>query len=273
MSSFPAGRQVPAGVGLLDRLVGIVLWLGGAGVLSVLALSLGWLAFHAFFEAGVGRPGRIASWLAGSIGIGMAGALLSFPLAIAGATWTDPVRTGPVVRMCASLPLSIPAFLVCMEIGPWMESFLEIPARHPLWAVLALGCGGVAPQWLRFSRALALPGLARWREAALALGVPDQRVLSGIAFPAARRGIFAGWLRSLARGSGETMVVLLVAGHQADADWTAGAAMVTRMPHSLGDGGLWADLLRVAILLGAWTVLLHVSAAWLDRSQTRAASA
>lgn len=141
---------------------------------------------------------------------------------------------------------------------------------HPFWAVIALAWGSVAPQWVRFSRALALPGLPTWREAAAALGIPDHKILSGIAFPAARRGILAGWLRSLARGSGETMVVLLVAGGQQHGPaWTGGVALVREFPVAVVGGGLWLDLLRVALLLGAWTVVLHLVAARLDRNQNR----
>ncbi|MBK9575949.1 MAG: ABC transporter permease [Fibrobacterota bacterium] len=274
MRSHLPNRRVPSRVRFGDRLVGVLLSLGGAGVLSILALSLLWLAWRAL-RAGDGPADfvRIGSWMAGSVSIALAGALLSFPLALAGAVWTDPGKSAWVVRLCAALPLSIPAFLVAMLLAKLANGAFGWPVEHRLWAIVALGWGGIAPQWIRFSRALALPGLGHWREGALALGIPDHRILSSIAFPAARRGIFAGWLRSLARGSGETMVILLVAGHTSGEAWTAGAAVVRELPHAVAGGGLWLDLLRVAFLLGAWTVLLHLIAARLDQSQSRVSRA
>ncbi|HNY32362.1 MAG TPA: ABC transporter permease subunit [Fibrobacteria bacterium] len=271
MIPHPPARRVAGDARFWDRSVAVVLWIGGAGVLSAMAVSLAWLGFHALFDAGIAVPGRIAGWMGGSIFLGMGGALLAFPLAIAGALWTDPVRTGPLVRLCSALPLSVPAFLVAMRFAPWLESLVGVPTRHPGWAVFALAWGGIAPQWLGFSRALALPGLGRWREAALALGIPERGILTGIALPAARRGILAGWMRSFARNCGETMVILLVAGGTIGGRWTAGEALVIELPKAELGGSLWLDLLRAALLLGTWTVLLQLGAALLDRSQSRAA--
>jgi len=49
------------------------------------------------------------------------------------------------------------------------------------------------------------------REAALALGVPQWRVILGIVLPAARAGIITGVVLSLARAGGETAPLLLTA--------------------------------------------------------------
>ncbi|MBK8804114.1 MAG: ABC transporter permease subunit [Fibrobacteres bacterium] len=253
--------------------MGGVLWLGGAGVLSILMLALVWLAFRALWGVGETDLVKVGSWLGGSIVIALAGALITFPFALAGAVWTDPAKTASIVRVCAALPLSVPAFLVAMLLAGLVHRSCGFSVNHPGWAVGALAWGQIAPQWIRFSRALALPGLGSWREGALALGAPEHRILSSIAFPAARRGIFAGWLRSLARGSGETMVILLIAGRAGADQWTAGAALVRELPRVMVGGDPWLDLLRVAFLLGAWTVLLHLVAAVLDRSQSRVAPA
>lgn len=253
--------------------MGGVLWVGGAGVLVGLSSALSWLAWRAFLGAGQTDFWRVGAWVAGSLGIGIGGTILSFPVALAGALWTNSSKTLSVIRLCAVLPLSIPAFLASMVVAGIVHRQIGFPENHPLWAVFALAWGSLAPQWVRFSRALALPGLPTWREAASALGVPEHLILSGIALPAARRGILAGWLRSLARGSGETMVVLLVAGRHAGAAWTGGAALVREFPLAQVGSGLWLDLLRVAFLLGAWTVGLHLVAAQLDRNQSRSVAA
>lgn len=253
----PRARRVPRGAGLLDRWFVRLAWAAAFGLTLVAVSTLSYLVVRAFAEGPVRVWPSVASWLCASAGLGAVSSLGGALVALPGALWTNSDRIRAWVAMCASLPLALPAFLLLRTLGPGF---------HGAWAVVAaLAWGSVAPLWLRFHRALSLGGLPQWREAALALGVPESRILSTVALPAARRAIGAGWLRSVARTSGETMVILLVGvGPQGDPR-TLGAALVLFLPRGLASGEGSAPLLQGAVGLAFWCMLLQALAHRLER--------
>ena len=189
--------------------------------------------------------------------------LLALAPALAGAVLARGVRLGSWLRATSALPFSVPAFVLLHMILPWASQAWNIPAQHPVWAVVALGWGMALPLWLSLSDALERDGTGGWMDAAHALGSRGRQILFLLSLPAARLGMVAAFLRAMARASGETMAILLVSGDYssawggADGAASVGAALVMDLPEAVAGGGLWRDLMRAALLLSLWAVALH----------------
>jgi ABC-type phosphate transport system permease subunit len=261
---------VPFSVRAADFVAGAVLRLGGWLAPLVLALSAVWLVVQALHGGGTSDWGRVFGWVAGSMVLGASGVLLALLPAFAGALLARPARLGALARSMAALPLSVPAFVLLHQMAPFFSQAAGIPAQHPIWAVLALGWGMAMPLWLSFSDALERKTIPRWTEGALALGAHPRQILTSLSLPSARSGLAASLLRAVARASGETIVVLLVSGNfssflgGADGSATAGVALVLDLPEAVPGGDLWRDLMRGALFLSLWAMVLHALAQRLD---------
>lgn len=264
-----ARRRVPVSVRVADAAVALVLRSGGWIAPLLLLLSAGWLVAQAL--GGTGEDwGRVLRWLAGSVELGTAGIALAALPALAGALLSRRVPLGTFARIASSLPLSVPAFVLLRQVAPLFSQLIGVPAQHPAWAVLALAWGLSMPLWIAFADALDRKTARPWVDGALALGARPQRIVWTLALPAALPSMGASLLRGIARASGETMAVLLVSGNYATA-WggadgasSVGVALALDLPEAFGREGLRIDLLRGALLLSAWAMLLHGLALRLD---------
>lgn len=271
-------RQVPRWVRVQDRLTGIVLGSAGLCLPLLLGSAVVWLFAQAASQPGHGHWWRALAWVRGSLTIGLMSLLAATPWAAIGALLPHSERTRRWVRIGASLPLSVPAFLFLHLGSAWVGQSAGLPPQHPAWAVLALGWAMVAPLTVRFWTAIGRSDSRPWSEAATAMGAYRKQILSTIVLPASGLGLVAGFLRALARACGETMAVLLVSGDYsgpwggASGAATAGAALVLDLPEAMSGTDLWRDLMRCALILSLWAVSLHALAGSLERRSDRGLS-
>ncbi|HSB70261.1 MAG TPA: phosphate ABC transporter permease PstA [Candidatus Methylomirabilis sp.] len=207
---------------IIDRLMGGLA--AGAALLVILPLIL-ILAFlviqgasalnPAFFThlpKPVGEPGGgMANAILGSLILLGLAAGLGLPLGMLGGIYLaesrDP-RLPWLVRFLADVLNGVPSIVI----GIFAYTLVVLPMRR--FSALA---GGVAlavimlPIVLRTTEEMVRLVPASLREAALALGIPEWKVVLRVVLPTARAGILTGAMVALARIAGETAPLLFTA--------------------------------------------------------------
>jgi len=170
------------------------------------------LSFFTQLPKPVGEPGGgMANAIVGSlILIGLA-ACLGLPLGILGGIYMaeskDP-RLPHAVRFLADVLNGVPSIVI----GIFAYTIVVLPMRR--FSALA---GGVAlgiimlPIVLRTTEEMVRLVPGSLREAALALGIPEWKMLLRIVLPTAKAGIITGVMVSVARIAGETAPLLFTA--------------------------------------------------------------
>ncbi len=170
------------------------------------------LTFFTQLPKPVGEPGGgMANAIVGSlILIGLASGL-GLPLGILGGIYLaesrDP-RLPWVVRFLADVLNGVPSIVI----GIFAYTIVVLPMRR--FSALA---GGVAlavimlPIVLRTTEEMVRLVPASLREAALALGIPEWKVILRVVLPTARAGIVTGAMVAVARIAGETAPLLFTA--------------------------------------------------------------
>lgn len=159
-----------------------------------------------------GSDGGLLNAFAGSIVMSGLAVLIGTPIGIAAGTYLAEYarhsRLGAAIRFVNDILLSAPSIII----GLFIYELLVRPMGH--FSALA---GGIALSFI------VLPVVVRttdemlqlvptyMREAALALGVPQWKVVRQVLYRAARSGITTGVLLALARISGETAPLLFTA--------------------------------------------------------------
>jgi phosphate transport system permease protein len=170
------------------------------------------LAFFTDLPKPVGEPGGgMANAIVGSlILIGIA-AVLGLPFGILGGLYLAESRDRRLpwlVRFLADVLNGVPSIVI----GIFAYTVLVLPMRR--FSALA---GGVAlavimiPIVLRTTEEMVRLVPASLREAALALGIPQWKVILRIVVPTARAGIVTGAMVAVARIAGETAPLLFTA--------------------------------------------------------------
>lgn len=215
MSRARVRRLVNAGMSLLTSLAAVAvilpLFLVFAFLLyrGIAALNLG---FFTQLPKPVGEPGGgMANAVVGSlILIGLA-ACFALPIGILGGVYlaeSRDRRLPPTVRFLADVLNGVPSIVI----GIFAYTLLVLPMRR--FSALA---GGFAlavimiPIVLRTTEELVRLVPASLREAALALGIPEWKVLLRVVLPTARAGIVTGVMVAVARIAGETAPLLFTA--------------------------------------------------------------
>lgn len=190
--------------------------------LSVLFFILGYIAFHGLsslnwdFFTKLPKPvgesgGGIANSIVGSFKIVGLASLMGIPLGVLGAVYLAEYgnnRIGFVIRYCADVINGVPSIVV----GIFAYALVVLPMKH-----FSAFSGSVAlaiimiPLVLRNTEEFIhlVPGSIR--EAALALGVPQWKVILRVVLPTASRGILTGAILSVSRIAGETAPLLFTA--------------------------------------------------------------
>lgn len=264
-------RRVPASARWVDRLAGALLGAGGSFAPFALVSAIVWLFLQAELFGSAGDWGRVFGWLRGSVALGAGALALAAPLSVAGALLSRGHGFERVhLRVVASIPLAVPAFLLLHLVAPRASQEWGVPAQHPAWAVLALAIGMVAPLWSILSDALERN--EELASAAIALGATPAQVMRTLVVPASLPGLAAALLRGWSRAMGETMAVLLVSGNY-ESLWggaagaaTVGAALVLDLPEAGVGSGLWVDLMRGGFLLSVLTVLGYALSDGIERT-------
>lgn len=214
--SRPATRRlVNAGMGLLTALTALVVILPLILILAFLlyqGLSALNLDFFTQLPKPVGEPGGgMANAIVGSlILIGLA-AGLGLPVGILGGVYLAESRDRRLpwlVRFLADVLNGVPSIVI----GIFAYTVIVLPMRR--FSALA---GGFAlgiimlPIVLRTTEELVRLVPASLREAALALGIPEWKVILRVVLPTARAGIITGVIVAVARIAGETAPLLFTA--------------------------------------------------------------
>lgn len=215
MSRHATRRLVNAGMGLLTALAALVVILPLILILAFLlyqGLSALNLDFFTQLPKPVGEPGGgMANAIVGSlILIGLA-AGLGLPLGILGGVYLAESRDRRLpgaVRFLADVLNGVPSIVI----GIFAYTVIVLPMRR--FSALA---GGFAlgiimlPIVLRTTEELVRLVPASLREAALALGIPEWKVILRVVLPTARAGIITGVMVAVARIAGETAPLLFTA--------------------------------------------------------------
>lgn len=215
MSRARVRRLVNAGMSLLTSLAAVAvilpLFLIFAFLLyrGIAALNLG---FFTQLPKPVGEPGGgMANAIVGSlILIGLA-AGFALPIGILGGVYLAESRDRRLpwtVRFLADVLNGVPSIVI----GIFAYTLLVLPMRRfsALAGGFALGVIMI-PIVLRTTEELVRLVPASLREAALALGIPEWKVVLRVVLPTARAGIVTGVMVAVARIAGETAPLLFTA--------------------------------------------------------------
>lgn len=165
-------------------------------------------------------------------------------------------------------PLVVAALAVCLVLGAGIDAARFTPASpwNALLVGLVLGVATLPTVYAMADDALATLPSAQ-TQAALALGATRWQALVTVALPAAASGLVAAVCMAAARCFGETMIVLMASGNTplGGFDWLGGlrslsAELALELPRSARSTAAWRELLLVALLLLATTMLLHGAA-------------
>ncbi len=190
--------------------------------LSVLFFILGYIAYHGLSSISwdfitklpkpVGEPGGgIANAIVGSLKVVGLASVIGIPIGVLGAVYLAEFgnnKIGFVIRYCSDIINGIPSIVI----GIFAYSLVVLPMRQ--FSALA---GGVAlsiimiPLVIRNSEEFIRLVPASIREAGLALGVPQWKVILRVVLPTAARGILTGAILAVSRIAGETAPLLFTA--------------------------------------------------------------
>lgn len=269
MNDSPRVRAPLASIRRRDRIFSGLLRLSALPVPILLAVVLLHLAAEAARPASGTVP--IAALLRGTLLLSLAATAAALLPALAGVLasrrilsrwWRE--RLAAALAGLSATPMVALGFLFAERVAPVIGPTIGLPAVHPVFAVLAMGCGLLPALWHRFlaafdevPRELVLGGLA--------LGGSPRAVLLSIELPAALPRLARSIAEGLARCAGESMIVLMVSGNAATA-WGGGdgaaalaPSLLTMLPEALPGTPAWADAHRIALVLVLLTVGLHLA--------------
>jgi phosphate transport system permease protein len=204
---------------------------------------LGYIAFHGLsvinwaFITRIPVPlgetgGGIANSIVGSAKVVGLGALMGLPVGIFGAVYLAEFgnnRIGFTIRYCADVLNGVPSIVM----GIFAYAVVVLPMGH--FSALA---GSVAlavimvPLVLRTTEEFIRLVPASIREAALALGVPQWKVILRVVLPTAARGIMTGAILAVSRIAGETAPLIFTA--FGNRYWDKGILQpIATLPHTI----------------------------------------
>lgn len=211
--------------------------------LSVLFFILGYIAWHGFssinldFLTKLPKPegqtgGGIANSIVGSAKMLALASLMGIPVGVLGGVYLAEYgnnKVGFCIRYAADVLNGIPSIVI----GIFAYVLIVIPTKH--FSALA---GSVALAVIMIPIVLRntdeFVGLVPWsiREAALALGVPQWKVVLRVVVPTASRGIITGSLLAISRVAGETAPLIFTSfGNQF---WDNGLMNpIAALPHTI----------------------------------------
>jgi len=207
---------------LVNFVMSVLMALSALIVIFPLILILGFLVYQGassvnldFFThlpKPVGEPGGgMANAIMGTLTLIGLAACLGLPLGILGGVYLAESRDRRLpwlVRFLADVLNGVPSIVI----GIFAYTLIVLPMRR--FSALA---GGAAlavimlPIVLRTTEEMVRLVPSSLREAALALGIPEWKVILRVVIPTARAGIITGVMVSLARIAGETAPLLFTA--------------------------------------------------------------
>jgi len=215
--TLPLGRRLTNG--LMLSLTGVCTVV----VIGVLFFILGYITYHGIaaldwdFFTKLPKPvgetgGGMANAIVGTTKLLLLASLIGVPIGFIGGVYLSEfgrkTTTGFLIRYAADLLNGIPSIVM----GIFAYTIIVLPMGH--FSTLA---GGVAlgimmiPIAVRSAEEFLKLVPASIREAALALGLPEWKMVGFVVIPTAFRGIVTGIMLDLARVAGETAPLLFTA--------------------------------------------------------------
>jgi phosphate transport system permease protein len=193
-----------------------------AATLGILFFILGYVTYHGFSSLSwnfftklptpVGESGGgMANAIVGTLKLVALAALFGLPIGVIGGAFLAEFghnAIGFLVRYAADIINGVPSIVM----GIFAYTVVVLPMRHfsTLAGGIALGVMTI-PITIRSTEEFLSLVPASVRESALALGLPQWKVITFIVFPTAFRGILTGILLALSRIAGETAPLLFTA--------------------------------------------------------------
>lgn len=183
----------------------------------------------------------------------------------------------PAIEMLAGIPSVVLGFFALIVMASWLQAVTGSATRlNALNAGIALGLAIVPTIFSVCEDALrAVP--RSYREASLALGASRWQTAWNVTLPAASAGVAAGILLGLARGVGETMIVLMASGNAAlispsvlDSVRTISATIAAELAEVVFGSAHYSVLFFLGAALFTITFLINVAAGmFVDRLRRR----
>ena len=161
----------------------------------------------------------IAPMIAGSFAVMLGAAIIGIPIGICCSIFLaefapEKVRNAfrPAIQLLAGIPSVVYGFWGMIFIVPFIRTFIGGPGFSVLAGSIVLGIM-ILPTIISIAEVsiLALP--RHYKDGALALGLTHWQTIRYVLLPAAKSGIMAGVVLSIARAIGETMAILMVLGN------------------------------------------------------------
>ena len=154
--------------------------------------------------------GGVGPALVGSLILMAVSSLIGVPVGVGAGIYLSEYGRGrfaTAIRFCSDLIAGMPSIVIGVFIWAWLVrsvigNFAGVAGAVALAVIMV-------PIILRTVEEVLRLVPHSLREGALALGVPQWRVILGVVLPAARAGIITGVVLSLARAGGETAPLLL----------------------------------------------------------------
>lgn len=178
---------------------------------------------------------------------------------------------GGVVTVLAAIPTVVYGYFALTFVTPVLRTMWPgTEAFNGLSACLAVGLM-ILPTVVVLSRGALTSVPSALMETGLALGASRGRVVAGVLVPAAAPGIVAAVFLALARAAGETMIVTLAAGNQAQLTWSPleGVRTLTAFIAQSSMGDTASGMVRYGAFFAVSAVLfvvtwgLHATGGWL----------
>ncbi|MBI5622509.1 MAG: phosphate ABC transporter permease PstA [Elusimicrobia bacterium] len=191
------------GMGALLFILGYIAWQGAGAVRWSFLVNL---------PKPVGEPGGgIANAIVGSAKVVGLATLLGGPIGVLGGVYLAEFgqnRTGALVRYAADLLNGVPSIVI----GVFAYTLIVVPAKRfsALSGSVALALIMI-PVVLRNTEEFVRLVPHTVREAALALGIPQWKVILRVVLPTAAPGVLTGVLLAMSRIAGETAPLIFTA--------------------------------------------------------------
>jgi phosphate transport system permease protein len=248
------------GLGFLLLILGTLFWRGVAGLN---------LAVFTQMTPPPGAQGGLLNAIAGSLVMTILGVIIGTPLGMLAGTYMAEYgrysKLAMVVRFINDILLSAPSIVI----GLFIYEIMVTKMGHfsAIAGVVALAVL-VVPVVVRTTEDMLLLVPTPLREAAAALGMPRSRVITQVAYKAARAGLITGVLLAIARVSGETAPLLFTSLNNqfwsTDLNGPMASLPIVVFQFALSPYKDWQQLAWTGALLITLTVLgLSIFARWL----------
>jgi phosphate transport system permease protein len=172
----------------------------------------------------------------------------------------------PLLEILGAVPSVVYGYFALVVVTPWLQQFLpDLPGFNMLSAGLVIGLM-IIPYISSLSEDAMRGVPMSLREASAALGATKLQTSFRVVVPAAFSGMMASYILGVSRAIGETMVVAIAAGMQANLTWNptepAGTMTAYIVQVGLGDvahGSMaYQSIFAVGLILMMMTLLLNM---------------